>query len=167
MNQKFSEEWALLGGLDPSTVATGTLCTDFVPVGEHDRYVLLIKVGATDGLVDLKLQMCTAKSITGAGSAAGGGGAVADLGTVYALTQIGAGGDGRTAIVEVPASVLRKAIDAAPTYLYLGALITVTGGTGALVSVAILGRSLTPPAYTRDAQENTATVGGLAEVKGS
>jgi hypothetical protein len=167
MNQKFSEMNTYMGGLFPQSVASGTLATDFVPVGDQERLAFVISVGVTGGTVDAKVQLSATGSVTGAGGV--GGGTPTDLGTAYAITQIGTTGDGRVAIIEVPAAAIRKFWDTSAANALLtkiGLLITVGGSTTALIGVQIWGVAQTRPAYSRDPQENVITVGGVAEVVG-
>ncbi|MBK8188960.1 MAG: hypothetical protein IPK79_00735 [Vampirovibrionales bacterium] len=113
----------LVGYIAPQLVDAGSVNSGWLAIGDAQRVVALIAVGATDTTVDAKLQAATDSSGTGA----------ADI-TDAAITQVGATGDNRFATIDLDTSKL-----AATSNTHVRLLVTAGDGTsGAYVAAFVL-----------------------------
>lgn len=118
-----SERVALLGGINPQLLDDASATSDWVPMKNFDRVLVIVRVGATDTTVDAKLQ--------GATSAAGAG--AADL-SGKAITQLSGTDDNKAVLLEV------KAEELSATQTHVAVVVTAgDGATGAYVHAEILG----------------------------
>jgi hypothetical protein len=148
MNMKITEGMVILGSLEPQSLSSGaTRPFDFVKPGDCDRIAFILDVGVTTTILDMKLQL-SATPFTAAHGGIGdtGGGTPTDVGTTYAITQISATQDHRIVVIEITAAAYNAALAAVPTKVYIGALVTASGGGAGLISGIIIGRAKTLPA---------------------
>lgn len=113
----------LVSYIAPQLVDGASVNSGWLAIGDAQRVVALIAVGATDTTVDAKLQAATDSSGTGA----------ADI-TDAAITQVGATGDNRFASIDLDTSKL-----AATSNTHVRLLVTAGDGTeGAYVTAFVL-----------------------------
>ena len=111
--------------VDPQTLNNTANTSAYVDVGDYDRVVAVLEVGATDTTVDFKLVQATDSSGTGS----------KDI-TSAAITQLSATDDNKQVAIELE---VRK-LDINNGFNYVAAVTTVGNGTtGATVAVAIYG----------------------------
>lgn len=127
-NRYFSDEWAIIGTVDPDANAAGTVTTDEIDMSKWERVAFIVMAGAlgTNATVDF--------AVKGGATSSAGSQATAITGkAITQLTEAGTDSD-KQAVVEVSADEV-----AAQALRYIeGSLVTATATSDS--GVLVLGR---------------------------
>ena len=123
MTLKFTDDWAVLGTLDPISVDNGTDSTDWIDMTLHGAAAFILLLGVVDAVSDLALY--EAKDSSGTSSQALTG---------WSITQLTKTDDAKQAIINLDARALSQGFTHVQA-LYTGG----NGTTGNLVSIVALG----------------------------
>lgn len=128
-----SEQFAILGAINPADLATTAASTSYLDIKNHHRIVGVVIGGALTGTLDAKFEQATDTSGT----------AVKDV-TGKAITQLAASSDNKQAVINLRADQL----DLAGGFYYVRLTLTPTGGTTNLAGAVVLGGGsrYSPPA---------------------
>lgn len=126
INTKISEGLAIMGSVDPASLATGVATTAWVPVKDFFSFLALIATGVlgAGATIDAKIQQAKDSSGTGAKDLAG-----------KAITQVvKASGDGKQALIDFRAQDL----DTNGGYAFVRLSVTV-GGSASQAAAFLFG----------------------------
>jgi len=124
--KKLYEQVGIMATIDPQLVDAAAATSDWVYMQKIDRLMFIVKLGATDITVDVKLQQASDSSGTGAADISG-----------YSVTQLAATDDNKQVIIEIDAAAV---IAASATKPYVACVVTVgDGSNGAYIDATGLG----------------------------
>ena len=139
----FTDEWALLGAIDPATVVssptTATL-TDAIDMGSYDQVAFVFSVGAMAAItdtVDCKVVQATTS-----------GGTYKDVTSAAATQLTGSPSDANKQVIII---VDQTNLDVDNSYRWVkGSVTTASGTTGSAISCVAFGRAKHKPGSDAD-----------------
>jgi hypothetical protein len=137
MNKMFSEDWAIIGTIDPQTVNNSEVFSDVIDMSKYDKVACLFLTGTMNGSTGTLVARAVTCDSAGNNAAA-----------LKTATQIAAASaSAKQVVIEVNPEDLAEGGTNADQYVKFGA---VSGSTGGPVAAVVLGKAKYGPSSDGD-----------------
>lgn len=136
----FSEDWAVIGTIDPQTLADSEVFSDVIDMSKFEKVAAIFLTGNMNG--------STGSLVARAVTCDSAGSNVAALKTASTIAAAGDASDNAQVVIEVDNEDLAGGtVTTADRYVKFGA---VSGSTGGPVAAVVLGKTFHGPSYGQD-----------------
>jgi len=139
MNKMFSEDWAVIGTIDPQTLADSEVFSDVIDMSKFEKVAAIFMTGNMNGSTgSLVARVVTCDSA---------GSNVAALKTAATIAAAADASDNAQVVIEVDNMDLAEGGTNKDRYVKFGAI---SGSTGGPVAAVVLGKAFNCPSHALD-----------------